>query len=200
MLETIRRDTTYAARGLARSPVFTLVAILSVAIGVGATTAIVTIGNTLLFKPAAGVRNPGQLVNLGSSQEGSGFDNFSYPNFLDYRKAKSLSGLSALRFEPMELSLAGPNGGEAVGAGLSSDNLFDVLQVRPALGRFFVPEEDDAPGANPAVVLSHRFWTERFSADKDIVGKSVTLNAQPFTVIGVAPKEFRGPTIVAPHM
>src|SRR5687768_17450539 len=127
MLESIRRDTAYAIRGLARSPVFTLVAILSVAIGVGATTAIVTIGNALLFKPAPGIGNPEQLVNLGSSRESSGFDNFSYPTFLDYRTAKSLSGLSAFRFEPLELSLAGPNGGEHVRAGLASGNLFEVL-------------------------------------------------------------------------
>jgi predicted permease len=200
MFETLRRDTAYAARALSRSPVFTLVAILSVAVGVGATTAIVTIGNALLFKGAPGVGNPSQVVNLGSSQEGSGFDNFSYPNFLDYRKAKSLSGLSAIRFEPLELSLAGPEGGEHVGAGLASGNLFEVLQVRPAVGRFFVPEEDDVPGANPAVVLGHKFWTERFSADRDIIGKSITLNAQPFTVVGVAPAEFHGPTLVAPDM
>ena len=200
MLETIRRDTAYAARTLARSPVFTLVAVLSVAIGVGATTAIVTIGNALLFKPAPGIGHPEQLVNLGSSREGSGFDNFSYPNFLDYRAARSLSGLSAIRFEPIELSLAGPNGGEPVGAGLASGNLFEVLETRPAVGRFFVPEEDDVPGANPAVVLSHRFWTERFSADPGIAGRSITLNARPFTVVGVAPAGFHGPMVVAPDM
>ena len=200
MLDTIRRDAAYAARALARSPVFTLVAVLSVAIGVGATTAIVTIGNALLFKPAPGIGNPEQLVNLGSSQEGSGFDNFSYPNFLDYRSARSLSGLSAIRFEPIELSLAGPDGGEHVGAGLASGNLFEVLQIRSAVGRFFLPEEDDVPGANPAVVLSHKFWSERFSADPGIVGRTVTLNARPFTVVGVAPAGFHGPMVIAPDM
>ncbi|HEX7937804.1 MAG TPA: ABC transporter permease, partial [Gemmatimonadaceae bacterium] len=200
MLETVRRDTAYAARALSRTPIFTAVAVLSVAIGVAATTAIVTIGNTLLFQAAPGVGNPEDVVSLGSSHGTTGFDNFSYPTLLDYRKAKSLSGLSAIRFEPLELSLAGPAGGEHVSAGLASGNLFEVLQVRPAAGRFFAPEEDDVPGANPAVVLSHKFWSERFSADPGIIGKSVTLNAQPFTVIGVASAEFRGQTIVAPDM
>lgn len=200
MLETIRRDTAYAARALARSPVFTLVAVLSVAIGIGATTAIVTIGNALLFKAAPGIGQPERLVNLGSSQEGSGFDNFSYPNFLDYRTAKSLSGLSAFHVRPLELSLAGPTGGEHVRAGLASGDLLGVLRVRPALGRFFVAEEDGAPGANPAVVLSHKFWRDRFSSDAAIVGKSVTLNAHPFTVVGVAPAEFHGPMVFAPDM
>jgi predicted permease len=201
MLESIRRDTAYALRALARSPVFTAVAILSVAIGVGSTSAIVSIGNALLFKPAPGISQPHRLVNLGSAEASrSGFDNFSYPDFLDYRAAKSLAALSAIRFEPIEVSLAGPNGGEHVTAGLASGNLFDVLRTRPEVGRFFLAEEDGTPGANAAVVLSHRFWSERFAADRDLIGRNVTLNARSFTVVGVAPPGLRGPTIVAPDM
>jgi predicted permease len=200
MLESVRRDAAFALRGLSKSPVFTLVAVLSVAIGIGATTAIVTLGNALLFKPAPGVGEPDRVVNVGSTRNGSGFDNFSYPAFLEYRSAESLSGLASIRLEPLPLSLVGPSGGEPVRAGVASGNLFEVLRARPSVGRFFAPDEDAAPGANPAVVLSHRFWRDRFNREPAIVGRNITLNAQPFAVVGVAAEGFHGPLVVAPDM
>src|SRR4051794_391495 len=97
------QDARYALRAFLRTPVFALTAILSVAIGVGAVTAIVTLAGALLLKPPAGVAEPGRVVSVGRTQDGRGFDNFSYPVFQDYRAARSLSGLAALRMEPQDL-------------------------------------------------------------------------------------------------
>src|SRR5215471_10066376 len=106
MLDLLRQDTRYALRTLGRSPVFAIISVLSIAIGVGATTAIVTLANTLLFRPPPGVGHPDRLVVLGRTQDGHGFDTFSYPNFQEYRAARSLSGAAALDLEPKAASLS----------------------------------------------------------------------------------------------
>jgi predicted permease len=201
VLDISRQDASYAARALARSPLFTVIAVISVAIGVGATTAIATISNTLLLRPPPGVGAPDRLVNLGRTQEGNGFDNFSYPNFVDYRDGtRTLTGLAAMQVEPLPLSLATPNGGEPVHGSIVSGNFFAVLQTRPSRGRFFLPEEDQVPAARPVVVLSHAFWRERFEEDTAIVGRTIVLNGSPFTVVGVAADGFRGPFVIAPDL
>ncbi|MEX2154612.1 MAG: ABC transporter permease, partial [Gemmatimonadaceae bacterium] len=192
----------YAARGIRRAPLFALVSVLSIAIGVGATTAIVTLANTLLFSAPPGTGDPDRIVVIGSTRNGQGFDNFSYPTFLDYRGAKSVPAMSAVQVETRDVSLGGPSGGEAIKATIVSGNFFSVLQTRPALGRFFVPDEDATPGggANPAVVLSHRFWRTRFESDPSLIGRTIALNGSPFTVVGVATEEFNGPFVIAPHV
>jgi predicted permease len=200
MLDLLRQDTRYAARALGRSPLFAIVAVLSIAIGVGATTAIVTLANTLLLRPPPAIGNPERVVAVGRTNEGRGFDNFSYPDFLDYREAKSVTALAAMRMDPTPVSLAGPSGGEPVQMSSVSGNFFEVLEARPALGRFFTLAEDRAPGADPVVVLSHRFWTRRYQADPSIVGKPIVLNGTPFTVVGVAGEKFQGPFVIAPDM
>ncbi len=201
MLDSSRQDLRYAARGLARSPLFTLISALSIAVGIGATTAIVTLASTLLLRPPAGVGNPDRVVSVGRTQDGGGFDNFSYPNFADYRDgATTLSGLAAVRLGTQAVSLAGPGGAEPIEASVVSGNFFDVLQARPALGRFFGPDEDKVPGANPVAVLSHAFWRDRFASDAAIVGRTVRLNGSPFTVVGVAAERFQGPFVIAPDL
>ena len=201
MIDLLRQDIRYALRALGRSPLFAIVAVLSIAIGVGATTGIVTLANTLLLRPAPGVGHPERLVSVGATRDGRGFDNFSYPNFVDYRsQTRSLSGLAAIRLDPRPVSLTGPSGGEPIQMGAASGNIFDVLEARPALGRFFTLDEDRAPGGNPVVVLSHRFWSKRYQADPSIIGKPIVLNGTPFTVLGVAAEEFQGPFILAPDV
>ena len=154
MLEPVRRDARFALRGLLRSPAFTLIAIASIGVGVGATTAIVTLANTLLLKPPPGIGSPERLVTVGRTQDGRGFDNFSYPNYLDYQAGtRTLLGLAAMRVEPEPLSLAGPAGGEAIQGGLVTGNFFDVLQARPSAGRFFHADEDRPGGAGAVTVL-----------------------------------------------
>ena len=200
MLDLLRQDVRYAARALGRSPLFAIVAVLSIAIGVGATTAIITLANTLLLRPPPAIGHPERVVAVGRTNEGRGFDNFSYPDFLDYRGAKSVSALAAMRMDPTPVSLAGPSGGEPALMSSVSGNFFEVLEARTALGRFFSTAEDRAPGADPVVVLSHRFWTRRYQADPSIIGKPIVLNGTPFTVVGVAAEKFQGPFVIAPDM
>ncbi|HEY5545069.1 MAG TPA: hypothetical protein VIK50_03360, partial [Gemmatimonadaceae bacterium] len=136
MLESLRNDARHASRGLLRSPVFSLTAILSLAIGVGGTAAIYSLVNELLLSAPPGIGDPDRLVNIGRTQDGRGFDNFSYLNFADYRdRNTTLTGMAAMQLEPRALSLAGPGGGEAIESGVVSGNYFRVLQARPALGR-----------------------------------------------------------------
>ena len=198
MLDRLRQDVRYAARALSRSPVFALVSVVSIAIGIGATTAIVTLANALLFRPPPGVGHPERLVVLARTQDGHGFDTFSYPNFQEYRAARSLSGAAALDLEPKAVSLMGPNGGEPIQVMAASGNLFEVLEARASLGRFFTTEDDRVPGGNPVVVLNHTFWSRRFNSDSGIVGRTIVLNRSPFTVIGVAQERFQGPFVIAP--
>jgi putative ABC transport system permease protein len=198
MLDRLRQDVRYASRALSRSPVFALVSIVSIAIGIGATTGIVTIANTLLLRPPPGVGHPGRLVMLGRTQDGHGFDTFSFPTFQAYGAARSLSGAAALDLEPKAVSLMGPSGGEPIQVMSVSGSLFGVLEARPAIGHFFTPEDDRPPGGNPVVVLSHTFWERHFAADSSIVGRTIVLNRSPFTVIGVARERFQGPFVVAP--
>ncbi|HET9708455.1 MAG TPA: ABC transporter permease, partial [Gemmatimonadales bacterium] len=186
MLDRLRQDLRYASRSLSRSPIFTLVSIVSIAVGIGATTAIVTLANTLLLSPPPGVGHPGRLVMLGRTQDGHGFDTFSYPTFQEFSAAQSLAGAAALDLEPKAVSLIGPSGGEPMQVTAVSGSMFAVLEARPGLGRFFTPEDDRPPGGNPVVVLSHKFWERHFNADSSIVGRTIVMNRSPFTVIGVA--------------
>ena len=197
MLDLLRQDVRYAARALRRSPLFALISVLSIAIGVGATTSIVTLANALLLRPAPGVGHPERLVTIGRTQDGRGFDNFSYPTFLDYRSAKSLSGIAAIR-EPRPVSLVGPTGAEPIHMSAVSGNLFEVLEARPAIGRFFSGDDDLAAGASPVVVLSYGFWKRRFNGDASIIGRPILLDGSPFTVVGVAAERFQGPFVLAP--
>lgn len=199
-LDQLSRHVRHAARSLGRSPVFVAVSALSIALGVGATTGIVTIANTLLLRPPPGIGNPDGVVTIGRTQDGRGFDNFSYPNFLDYRSAQSLRGLAAVRLDPLAASLAGPGGGEPVRVSLVSANFFAVLETRPGLGRFFAVDEDRAPGDGEVAVLGYDFFKRRFGADSSVLGRTLVLNGSPFTVIGVAAPRFQGPFLVAPDL
>ncbi|HEX6630488.1 MAG TPA: ABC transporter permease [Gemmatimonadaceae bacterium] len=201
MLERSWRDARYAARALRRSPLFTLVAVVSLAIGIGATTAVATLANALLLEPPPGVGTPERVVDVGRTQDGRGFDTFSYPNYRDVReRVRTLAGLAAVRPEPQPVSLATADGVEAVQARSVSANYFDVLQAHPALGRFFVADEDAAPGSATVAVVSHRFWTERLAGDPAAVGRSIRLNGTPFTVVGVAAEGFHGSDLMSPDL
>jgi len=198
MLDLLKQHARYGVRALGRTPVFALVALLSVAIGSGATTAIVTLVDTMLLRPPPGVGHAERLVLVGRTQDGRGFDNFSYPTFAAYRTAHSLSGLAALELGPQTVSLARSGGGEPMHVSTVSGNLFDVLEARPALGRSFAQDEDAAPGQKPVLILSYAYWQRRLGADPVIVGRPLVLNGTPFTVVGVAARGFQGPFAVVP--
>jgi putative ABC transport system permease protein len=197
MLDCWFQDFRYAARLLRRNPVFALTAALSLAIGIGANTTIFTVANALLFKPPPGVVDASRLVDVGRSQDGQGFDNSSYPNYLDIRSRNTVfDGIYAARFGGEPMSLGGPDGADRIYGNLVTANYFSVLGTRPAVGRFFSTSDGEQPGSTPLVVLSHAFWIRRFAGDPSVVGRQLVLNGRPFSIVGVAPEGFHGTTVL----
>jgi predicted permease len=193
-MNILLQDLRYGFRRLARSPVFTGIAILSLGLGIGANTAIFSLVNTVLLRPFP-VAASEQLVALHDLGKKDGVLAFSYPNYTDFRdRNQVLSGLVVTRFAPMSLSRDGNN--ERIWGYLVSGNYFDVLGVKAALGRTFAPEEDRTRVSHPVAVLSHACWQRRFGADPAIVGRDVVLNGHQFKVIGVAPEGFNGTDII----
>jgi predicted permease len=187
----VARDFRYALRTLRKSPGFTLVAVLTLALGIGVTATMFSLVSAVLFRPLP-VERPAELVNIyGRTTESAAHDAVSYPNYLDYRtRTGTLSGLVAHTNFFANLSIDGS--AELVIGETVSDNFFDVLGVRPAIGRAFVADEFAAPGAGPVAILSHSFWQARFGADPDILGRSFRMNGTVYTVVGVAPASFGG--------
>ena len=199
-LDDARRDVPYAARMLRRNPVVTATAVLSLAIGIGANTAIFTVANALLFRGPAGVADADRLVDIGIARPDGGFNPTSFPVYADVRdRAGSLSGVYAHQMFPRALSLgiAGASGPERLFGHFVTSNYFAVLGVQAAVGRMFDPAGDGRPGASPVVVLSRRFWVRRFNGDSAAVGQTIRLNGQSYTVIGVAPEGFQGTGVTA---
>ncbi|MEA2564048.1 MAG: hypothetical protein QOH06_5552 [Acidobacteriota bacterium] len=193
-------DLRFAARTLSKNKGFTAIAVLSLALGIGANAAIFSLVDAVLLKPLP-VAQPDRLVALYTRDaKNPGSLPLSYPNFLDLRSgSRSFSALVAHR--PVNLSLSGlPDGAEPekLLGELVSGSYFETLGVRPALGRGFLPEEDEVPGARPVAVLTHSFWQRRFGADPAAVGKDVVLNGIRFSIVGVAPADFRGLNALAP--
>ncbi len=193
-------DFRHALRLLARSPLFTATAVLSLAIGIGATTTVFTLADALLLRRPIGVTEPDRVVDIGRTRRGREFDNGSYPNYRDIAaQAKSVS-VYAIDLEPSSVALGGESGAERVYCTVVSGNYFQLLGVTPQAGRLLTPDDDRAPGASTVTVLSDRLWRRRFNADRSIVGKPIVLNGTPFTVIGVAPPGFRGTTLLSPEL
>jgi predicted permease len=183
------QDLRYGLRMLRRTPVFTAVAVLSLALGIGANTAIFSLVNALFLRLPR-VEAPKQLVAVFGMRDGR-IERISYPDYVAYRdRGNGVSGLAAYSWTWVWLT-AGENSTELVG-GLVSSNFFSVLGVKPILGRFILPEEDAVPGRDPVVVLGHRLWQSRFDGDPEILGKTVRLNRVAFTVVGIAPEGFTG--------
>jgi len=189
MLETLWQDLRFGARMLRKNPGFSLIAILTLALGVGANTAIFTLLDKVLIRPLP-VEQPQQLVTFVQDASGAPAI-FSYPLYAELLNHEEvLSGVVAYWQTPF--SLSDGNATERVTGQIVSGNYFAVLGVRPALGRFFLPEEDRTPGTHPVVVISHALWRQRFGADPAVIGKTISLNAYRYTLIGVAPAEFTG--------
>ena len=192
-------DLRYALRTLGRNPSFALVAIVSMALGIGANTSIFTMADYLLF-PRLSVPDPSSIVVVQSQFRGESVGNmFSYaylssPDFEDFRKkSNSFAGLTASQYFPFGFAPDQKAQPEMKFGALVSGNFFDVLGVRPDLGRGFRPDEDKVPGRDAVVVLSHVLWEKEFASSPDVVGQSIFLNGLPFKVVGVAPEPFTGP-------
>jgi predicted permease len=186
-------DFRYALRVLAKSPVFTVTAVVSLSLGVAASTSIFSLADALMLRPRPGITNPDTVVDIGRSVRGEGFDNFGYPLFVALRERNtSLAGIAAVRLEPLAMSFASSDSSERVFASLVGGSYFEVLGSEPAAGRFFIPEEDSTPGTHPVIVLNHQFWAERFQKNPNVIGTTLRLNGLPYTIVGVAQEGFTG--------
>ena len=187
-METLLTDIRYGIRNLLKRPGFTLIAVVTLALGIGANTAIFSVVNTVLLRPLP-YENPDRLVVLLETVSGRAIPT-SYLNFVDWRnQSTAFDNVAALR--PREsFNLTGAGESERLQGRLVSANFLTTLGIKPIRGRDFMAEED-RPGATPVVILSHSLWQRRFGADENITGKQLTLNNQTFTVIGITPENFQ---------
>ncbi|MCP9495779.1 MAG: ABC transporter permease [Pyrinomonadaceae bacterium MAG19_C2-C3] len=194
-MRTLWQDLRYATRTLKANPAFVLIAVLSLALGIGANVGIFSIVNGLLLRPPGGVSAPERLVTLYTSDySGPLYGSSSYPDYLEFRnQAKAFDNLAAHTIRPMSLSEGGES--ERVLGSIVTGNYFDMLGVRASLGRTFTLAEDETPGAPPVALISRSLWQRRFNSDPSIIGRSVVLSNQPMTVIGVTPANFTGTII-----
>jgi putative ABC transport system permease protein len=191
LLASLTQDLAYSARMIRRGPAFTAAVVLTLALGIGATTAIFTVVNGVLLRPLP-YAEPDRLVYIAVSLRGEKFSLFSYTrDFAAWRKYnRTLSSLAG--FMGFHATLTGGDQAERVSCGLATQSLFPLLAVRPALGRNFLPEED-RPGAPPVAILDDQFWKSRFGADPSVIGRTILLDDQSYTVVGVLPPRFRIP-------
>ena len=191
---TLFQDLRFAVRRLWKSPGFTLVAVISLALGVGANAAIFSLVNAVLLRPLP-VKEPGRLVSVSLLGKDDSMQAFSYLTYKDFRdRNQVLDGLFAERLAPVSLSRG--SGNERVWGYLVSGNYFEVLGVGAARGRTFTQAEEGAPLSSPLAVISHSCWQRRFGGDPDLVGRDVQLNGHPFRVVGVMPEGFAGTEII----
>jgi macrolide transport system ATP-binding/permease protein len=189
-LDQVRQDVRYSMRMLRRSPGVTLVVVLTLALGIGANTAVFSLIDAQLFRPAPW-SDGGRLVWIAASQGRSGrIGNMSYPDYLAYRDgAGTLSGIAAYR--GTALAIGGSPARRVLG-GIVSGNFFDVVGIRAALGRTLASGDDQVPGGHPVVVLSDGLWRDHFGADPSVLGARVSINGTPFSIVGIAPRGFTG--------
>ena len=210
-MNTLLQDLKFGTRLLIKSPGFTLVAALSLALGIGANTTIFTLVNAVLLNPLP-VEDPAQLVSVWTTDERNatgaafGFMQISPMNFKDLRDHNEVfSGMTAHTGLPLNIS-GGTGEPRQVFGEIVTGNFFTVLGAKPLVGRGFLPDEDATPGAQLVCVLGYGEWQTRYGGDPSIVGRTITLNGQPFTVVGVMPKGFKGtnaigaPALWVPYM
>jgi predicted permease len=190
-MENLFKDIRYGVRMLTKNPGVTLVAVITLAFGIGANTAIFSGVSAFLMRPLA-VPNADELIRPIEISEDRGLsDEMSYPDFLDYRnQSASFAEMSAE--DMIQAAIDADNQNDVIWGQVVSANYFDLLQVKPMMGRGFWPDEDKTVGASAVVVLGHSFWQRRMASDPNVVGKTVRLNNRQYEVIGVAPDYFVG--------
>jgi len=194
-LETLWQDMRYGARMLWKKPGFTLIAVLTLALGIGANTAIFTLVNAVFLQPLP-VAEPARLMSVfGTDENNRGaqtdYISISWPNFKDYRDQNDVfTGMIA--FQNIFLNFSGGGEPQRIDGMIVTGDYFDLLGVKAAIGRTFLPEEDRTPGTHPVVVLSYGAWQRRFGGDPAIVGRAIKLNGLDYTVVGVAAEGFKG--------
>jgi putative ABC transport system permease protein len=209
----MRQDIRFALRAMANSPTFTAVAIVCLAIGIGANSAMYGILDALLFRPPAGVGRPDEVVRIDIQlpqdrrprgpgarvmQQGGAFA--SYPDFTDLRDRTDVFS-SVAAYSTTQVTLGSGTEARQLSAVLASGGYFRVLDTKPALGRFFPPDEDRiGRNASPVAVLSHELWRRQFGADPAVIGRTLELNGRTFTITGVAPPHFTGVDLGTPDL
>ena len=196
-MRTLLQDLRFAARTLRSTPVFTVVVLATIALGIGANTAIFSVVNAVLLRPLPYVK-PERLVAVYQTRPSQNVSasGLSYLNYSDWAtQVRSFEGLGAIRMH--DFTLTGQGEPALVAAGTVTSNVFPLLGSAPLLGRGLVAS-DDAPDAPPVVVLTEKIWSERFGADHGVLGKTVNLDQRPFTIVGVMPAIFKTPPNVPP--
>ena len=190
-MDILLNDLRYAVRMMWKSRVVTVIAVLSLAAGIGANTAIFSVVNAILLRPRA-VAEPNRLVEVYMGDRQTPYQTISYPTYLEFRERNEVfTGLAAYGVA-WQFKLGGPTDVEQVWGEVVSGNYFDVLGIAAHKGRTFLAEEDSVPNRNPVVVIGHGLWQRRFNSDPGVIGTTVTINNQPLTVVGVAPPQYTG--------
>jgi len=197
-MHTLLQDIRYALRMLVKNPGFSAIAILSLALGIGANTTIFTVVNAVLLNPLP-VKDISRVVEIDTVDSKTRVTaanatklGMSYMNFQDYARQNQLFSAVTCLAGPLPLTWSGGAEPRQLQGQMVSASYFDLLGLRPAAGRFFLPDEDTKPGGNNVAVLSYSLWANKFGANPNVIGQTVTLNATPYTVIGVAPHGFKG--------
>ncbi len=185
------RDLRYAMRRLLASPGFSVIAVLSLALGIGATTAVFGLVNAIIFRRSP-IRDVGEVLNVYESKTGFPFNAFSYPDYKDFERGTSqvFSQIAATRYtfaQAMKDGMPARAVGELVTGGY-----FPLLGIRPAMGRLLGPEDDISPGGHPVVVLGNGYWKRAFGGARTVVGTSMQLNGRAYTIVGVLTEEYQG--------
>jgi putative ABC transport system permease protein len=193
LLAGIGQDIRYGLRMLAKNPGFTVVAVLTLALGIGANTAIFSLGNVFMFRPLP-VKNADRLTVVAvQSKADSDPDQISYLDYLDYRAHSSAVFTDMTGYAISITGLSCQGHADRLIMSYVPSNFFSMLGIRPALGRLINSGEGDAPKTGPVVVLGHSYWEKRFGGDRSVIGRSASLDGTAVTIIGVVPKEFLGP-------
>jgi putative ABC transport system permease protein len=197
MIEPLVQDFRYAARSLGRTPGFTGAAILMLAISIGASTTVFSVVDALVVRPLPAPEAERLFRVFTVRPDGSVDPHVSFPNVSDLKQTNGLTSLAGYALTPFTLgAVDGSTRSERVWGALVSGNYFDTLGVRPAIGRAFLPEEDASPGEGSVLVISDRLWRTRLAADPLVVGRTLRLNGQPFTIVGVAAPDMPRPDIL----
>jgi putative ABC transport system permease protein len=196
MIETAWQDVRYGFRLLQRSPLFTLTAALSLAIGIGANTTIFSVASAILLRPLPGLAEPARLIDIGRTQNGEGFDTLTYPNYKDIReRVTTVADVYAYRVEPQPISLGDGQEAERIYGSPISGNYFKALGTIPARGRLLNADDDRLDGPR-VTVISYELWQRRYGGTEDTVGRTVNFNGQPMTIVGITPPRFQGTTVM----
>jgi len=191
-VNTLLQDLRFASRTLWKQPGFTAVIVLTLGLGIGANTALFSVVNWMLFRPLP-LDRPSQVTYLTIQQKGRYSNGFSYPDFQEIREQSRAAFSSVAAFDISMGGITVRNRTEPMMFAYVSGDFFATCGIRPAAGRFLLPGEGVVPGADPVMVLSYDFWKARFGSDPGIVGSKVSVDGQPFTVVGIAPRDFHGP-------